>query len=73
MNLSQVGANMTELALADGRKVLFSYATPVASWEDGQFFKTSKKFSTTTTRHINKWTHCAVIKPQDYFDNFIKA
>jgi hypothetical protein len=73
MRIKPIASNMTELVLNDGTQVLFSYQTPVASWKDGQFYKTSHKWSNTTTRHINKWTHCAVSMPQDYFDNLVKG
>ena len=73
MNLNTIQNNMAQLTLKDGTQVLFSYQTPVASWTDGQFYKTDKKWSNTTTRHINKWAHCAVNKPQEYFDNLIKG
>lgn len=73
MKLKSLQANMTELTLNDGTQVLFSYETPVASWKDGQFYKTDKKWSNTTTRHINKWTDCAILKPQSYFDDLIKG
>lgn len=68
MKLKPIQSNMTELTLNDGTQVLFSYQTPVACWVDGQFYKTDKKWSVTTTRHINKWTHLAISKPQAYFD-----
>ena len=69
MKYNPIQANMAEITLHNGIKVLFSYCTPVATWENGQFFKTEKKWSNTTTRHINKWAHCAITKPQSYFDN----
>jgi len=73
MKLSNIANNMTTITLQDGTQVLFSYATPVATWKDGQFYKTDKKWSNTTTRHINKWTHLATLKPQSYFDNLIQG
>jgi hypothetical protein len=73
MRIKPIASNMTELLLNDGTQVLFSYETPVASWKDGQFYKTSHKWSNTTTRHINKWSHCAVSMPQDYFNNLVKG
>ena len=73
MRIKPIASNMTELLLNDGTQVLFSYETPVASWKDGQFYKTSHKWSNTTTRHINKWAHCAVSMPQDYFNNLVKG
>ena len=68
MKLKQLGSNQTELVLNDGTQVLFSYETPVACWIDGQFYRTDKKWSQTTSRHINKWAHCALSKPQVFFD-----
>lgn len=68
MKLNPIASNMTEITLNDGTQVLFSYKTPVACWKDGQFYKTAKKWSNTTTRHVNKWAHCAIEKPQEYFD-----
>ena len=55
MILKQIGSNMTEVTRGDVT-VLFSYQTPVAfRRHDGQAFRTSKKFSVTTSKHINKW------------------
>ncbi len=79
MNLTPIKANMTELELAGGCRILFSYKTPVAvRWSNGQggyhFFKTEKKWSATTTKHVNSWVEMGVtdIKPQEYFDSLIK-
>ena len=68
MRLNNIASNMTEITLANGTQILFSYKTPVASWENGQFYKTEKFWSKTTSRHINKWAACPVSKPQAYFD-----
>ncbi len=73
MKLKPIGANKTELTLADGTQVLFSYQTPVACWIDGQFYKTDKKWSMTTTKHINSWAHCAIDKPQAFFNNLVEG
>ena len=68
MKLKQLGSNQTELVLNDGTQVLFSYETPVACWIDEQFYRTDKQWSQTTSRHINKWAHLPVRKPQSFFD-----
>ena len=73
MKLKPIASNKTELTLGDGTQVLFSYQTPVACWVDGQYFKTFKKWSNTTTRHINSWVHLASEKPQEYFDELVKG
>lgn len=72
MKLQQLSGNKNQITLNDGTQVLFSYQTPVACWKNGEFYKTSKKWSNTTTRHINAWTHLATEKPQEYFDNLME-
>ena len=78
MELIPIKANMTELRLGDYR-ILFSYQTPVAMLQEDHTgilgaYKTSKFWSTTTSRHINKWFNERV-KPremgQELFDNLI--
>lgn len=56
MNLKPIAANMTEIETKN-KRVLFSYKTAVAYYDtvDQQFYETEKKWSVTTTRHINKW------------------
>lgn len=56
LELRPVGSNMTEVE-TDNVVVLFSYSTPVAYMDkaSGQCFRTLEQFSTTTSRHINKW------------------
>jgi hypothetical protein len=76
MNLNPIKANMTELEIK-GMTVLFSYRTPVAciSIDNGRMIKlcTSKKWSKTTTRHINAWFEggAAHEVPQEYFDRLV--
>lgn len=71
LQIKPIGSNQTELS-ANGMQVLFSYQTPVAAWINGQYYKTNKKWSNTTTKHINMWVHLAVEKDQDFFDNLVK-
>lgn len=55
MKLNPIASNMTEVEIGD-KIVLFSYKTPVAYHEAGVgYAKTSKHWSVTTSRHINKW------------------
>ena len=55
MKLRQIGSNQTEVIIGN-KTVLFSYETPVAAFINGQgFIQTEKKWSVTTSRHINKW------------------
>ena len=81
MNLTPLRANMTELKLP-GLRILFSYRTPVAAVVciDGleQAIKTEKKWSNTTSRHINEWAKTFPsylnnwdTKPQEYFDTLV--
>lgn len=75
MKLRSIKANMTELHLDNGDAVLFSYETPVAALTAEGAFKTSKKWSVTTTRHINSWgpEYKGGEKPQEFFDNLVKG
>lgn len=55
LKLNPIAPNMTELTIGD-KTILFSYKTPVAFHELGVgYAKTSKHWSATTSRHINKW------------------
>lgn len=54
MKLKPIGSNITELNI-NGVSVLFSYSTPVAGWDDKGAFRTDKHYSSTTTKHINKY------------------
>ena len=73
MKVKSIGANQTEVTLSNGDQVFFSYETPVAAIVGGLSYKTEKKFSTTTTRHLNKWLGNGGIngieRPQEFFDN----
>ena len=55
MKLKQIKANMTELSLDNGVRILFSYETPVAGWDDIGPFRTDNYYSPNTTRHINQY------------------
>lgn len=74
MKIKNIASNMTELTTNDYDKVLFSYETPVAGWDDLGAFKTIEWYSTTTTRHINKYLDGveARIVSQDYIHNLVK-
>ena len=74
MRINTPGKNKTELILREGLIVFFSYRTPVACINNGVAYKTNRKYSTTTTRHINDWltenANSMVIEEQgqEYFD-----
>jgi hypothetical protein len=56
MKLSKLGPNTTELDLANGTTVLFSYKTAVAAYVVGRgLLKTSKHYSKTTSKHLGQW------------------
>jgi hypothetical protein len=77
MNLNPIKANMTELETGNHR-ILFSYKTPVAVLHaDGMTYRTEKRWSNTTSRHINQWLKSygimgAIEKPQEFFDGLVK-
>lgn len=60
MKLTPIGPNQTEIELetkrGDSLTLFFSYQTLVALHVDGLgFFRTSTKWSKTTSRHISGW------------------
>lgn len=70
--LNPIASNMTEVTLSTGTTVLFSYRTPVAArLYTGKIIRTSKKWSATTSRHINKWLDGASAQEceQEFLDN----
>ena len=75
MKLNPLGSNMTEVELGNGITVLFSYKTPVAYHKSGVgYFKTDCRWSSTTTRHINKWLDgcAATVVPQAEIDLLVQ-
>ena len=80
MKIKTIQANMTELTLANGDRVLFSYETPVAIFTSDEFVQTKKKHSQTTPKHINKWFRLSGwllatvrFEEQAYFDNLVQG
>lgn len=74
MRINTLGANQTEVICNDGSVIFHSYNTPVAALlPSGRYVKTSTKYSSTTTRHINKWLSGinAEIVEQSFIDNLI--
>lgn len=75
MKITSLGANQTLLKLNGDIEVLFSYNTPVAGHISGVgYIKTEKKWSKTTSSHINKYLDgcSAEVKPQSFFDDLVK-
>ena len=82
LEIDPIAPNMTELRL-EGVRVLFSYSTPVACHLTDPraisdialpgYYRTEKKWSPTTTRHISKWLDgsTASSEPQEFFDNLL--
>lgn len=56
MRIQPIGSNQTEVSLADGTCILFSYSTPVAALVPGKgWIRSAFKHSATTTKHVNAW------------------
>lgn len=56
MKLHSFATNRTLLTFDDGTEVFFSYETPVAGYSSKLgYVKTKKWYSSTTTRHINRY------------------
>ena len=72
MRLTPQGSNMTELYI-NGTSVLFSYCTPVAGYDIDGAFRTGEHYSSTTTRHINKYLGKGNGREvtQDYIDSLV--
>jgi len=74
MKLTPIGSNMNEVEIGDVI-IFFSYKEPVACHILGKFYKTEKKWSRTTSKHITKWLNGAKAetKPQEFFDNLLET
>ena len=56
MKLHSFATNRTLLTFDNGTEVFFSYETPVAGYSNNLgYVKTKSWYSSTTTRHINKY------------------
>ena len=56
MKLTPIAANQNEVEFTNGTQVFFSYKTPVAAYCPSQgYIRTAQFWSSTTSRHINKW------------------
>ena len=56
MKLTPIAANRNVISYDDGTEVFFSYSTPVAGYSPVLgYVKTEDWYSSTTTRHINKY------------------
>lgn len=78
MIVRSLAANQTQIEIATSfgfDQVFVSYETPVAAMIDGELYRTDRKWSKTTTRHINKWLagRNAENKPQSFFDSLLQS
>ena len=66
MELKSIATNRTVLIFNNGTtEVFFSYETPVAGYSDKLgYFKTDTWYSSTTTRHINRYLKAANVNPR---------
>lgn len=73
MKVKNLGANKTQIEVNADLQIFVSYETPVAAYVDGKFYRTSEKFSRTTSKHITQWLDGvnATEKPQDFFENLL--
>ena len=73
MKLVPIAKNQNEVIFGEGTVVLFSYQTPVAAMlPSGRYVRTDAWYSSTTSRHINKWlAGVSAIEEvsQDFIDN----
>jgi hypothetical protein len=73
MKVKNLGANKTEIVIDDRHKIFVSYETPVAARIGAKFYRTSEKFSRTTSKHINQWLDGvnAEEKEQSFFNELL--
>ena len=74
MKLQSFAVNRTLLSFDDGTEIYFSYETPVAGYSNTLgYVKTNQWYSSTTTRHINKYLddNFALNVEQDTINNLI--
>jgi hypothetical protein len=71
MKVKSIGSNQTEVT-ASGCRVLYSYETPVAlESPSGKYYKTDRKWSVTTSKHINKFCSAnPTLVPQDLLSDW---
>jgi len=72
--LEPVASNMTEITTSKGTRILFSYQTPVAGYDEKGAFRTNVWYSMTTTRHINKYLEgkdVGRVVEQEYINDLI--
>ena len=59
LRAQSIGSNQLEIQHGENR-YLVSYKTPVAVYiKNAGYFRTTTKFSRTTSKHINKWLNGA--------------
>ena len=72
MKLTPIAANRNIVSYDDGTEVFFSYSTPVAGFSPALgYVKTANWYSSTTTRHINKYL--GVIKADEVPQEIINS
>ena len=66
-------SNLTELTTSSNDKIFISYETAVAACIEGVYYKTAKKWSRTTSRHLSFWLEDveAAEREQIFFDDLL--
>lgn len=75
MKLNSIASNQTEIEKQNGIIVFYSYKTPVACLVPGKGgLATNKKYSVTTSRHINqamtRWNCSKTLVEQSVIDQY---
>ena len=79
MKIKIIGANQTEIILADHyeTQIFFSYEQAVCVRTADGCFVTEEKYSRTTSKHINKWianlSNIIKMVPQSEIDNMVNG
>ena len=72
MKITQIGKQNARIVESRGCRVLYSYQTAVAlEAPNGKYYRTDKKWSVTTSKHINKFVGAdVVLVPQSALDDW---
>ena len=77
MKLTPIAANQTEVSYNNGTQGFFRYRTPVAAYVPSQgYIRTAKKWSSTTSRHVNKWlngVNNVIEVPQEQLEELVES
>jgi hypothetical protein len=78
MNIRQIKSTNAYEVTVGNNLVLMSYETPVAARVDGNWYRTEKHYSVTTSKHLNQWFRfwnapSWTEQPPSFFENLVEV